>query len=468
MSVRSRDKKTRWVALWLVHVLAIATVVTAATVRIRHERTVAAVLPPLREVPLEVGPLYDYPVVVSDEQLRRVLGRLLLIDHAEKTDVNHVDHALRFWGAGATFDRPGVFSGQQMRGLLTDHRQFVSEYGPDRKPLLIDDGRGVRVRVNDGLASSSHVDHTMAGLAEVGTPLDFPVVTPLREATYGDIVRQALRDFSLNQDEYEWSAVTFALLVASDADWITSEGQRMSFDRIARRLMRQEMPQGVCFGNHRLHALAVLLRVDEQTPTLSPAVRQEVVDYLCGMTRRLVLSQHADGYWNGNWPHHGAGGSGPATSQYDSQGDRILATGHALEWWALAPEEVQPPRHVVARAGQWLARTIEGLSAEEIQSGYPFLTHAGRALALWRGVYPEDVDLGDADSGQIERVDAAAQTSSPGASSAVQKSGLGQPVPGRAVRTVKKPLQLSAKVHPAHNEWTQGVGPIGRDLTAAR
>jgi hypothetical protein len=40
-----------------------------------------------------------------------------------------------------------------------------------------------------------------------------------------------------------------------------------------------------------------------------------------------------------------------------------------------------------------LARTVEEMSAEDVQSNYTFLTHAGRALALWRGVRPADVQL---------------------------------------------------------------------------
>ena len=118
---------------------------------------------------------------------------------------------------------------------------------------------GVRVRTKEGNLSSSHVDHTMASLAEVGTPLNFPIETPDGLSVYRSIVEQALRDFSLNQVEYEWSGLTFALFMPPDTAWTTSEGQRLSFDILARRIMRERLPRGVCFGNHRLYTVASLV-----------------------------------------------------------------------------------------------------------------------------------------------------------------------------------------------------------------
>ena len=72
----------------------------------------------------------------------------------------------------------------------------------------------------------------------------------------------------------------------------------------------------------------------------------------------------------------------------NAQTRRLLATGHALEWWAMAPEELHPPREVMVRAGQWLAREIEVMDQETVLRNYTFLSHAGRALSLWRGGFP--------------------------------------------------------------------------------
>ncbi len=354
-------------------------------------------LPALRSEPLAVPPLYDDAEVISEEQLRRVLSRLGLRLRGPDTSIGYVDHSLRFWGAGAGFDDPGLESGEDMRRLLTDHRRFAGVFGREQAPLLIDEGEGVRVRALEGPASASHVDHTLASLAEVGTPLDFPVVTPRQETTLRAVVEQSLRNFSLNQVEYEWSAISFALFLQPIERWISSEGQSVSFDRLAERLMREEQPRGVCAGNHRLYTLVVFLRLDEQMqaegepPLLGAETRERVVEYLREMTELLVRHQHPDGFWNGAWPTTAPAASEP--SEDDPTSTRLIATGHALEWWAMAPSELHPPRETLIAAGQWLVRMVDRLSPEEIEQHYSFLTHVGRALSLWRGRFPSEVEL---------------------------------------------------------------------------
>ena len=269
-------------------------------------------MPQLRAEPLHVAPLYDYPVVISDEQLRQVLLALRPRFRGADTNINSVDHALRFWGVEATFDDPAYMSGEQMRQLLTDHRRFAEVYGDDTLPLLIDDpSGGVKVRFMEGARSASHYDHTIAGLAEVGTPLDFPVVTPTQQTDFRAMLVQSLRDFSLNQLEYEWSALTYTLFLPpteTPADgellhWYSTEGQRIDFDLLADRIMRQEMPQGVCAANHRLHALVMMLRVDEEeVRILTPEARQQIIDYLKQITQILIENQNPAGYWTMAWP----------------------------------------------------------------------------------------------------------------------------------------------------------------------
>lgn len=360
--------------------------------RVRHFDAIAT-LPTLRETPIDVRPLYDYPVVVSDEQLARALTKLRPMKHGAKTKLNAVDHALRFWTANAKFNDPRFFDGEEMRAIVTDNRRFMELYGPKTPPLLIDAPHGVRVRMQEGLTTASHDDHTIAGLAEVGTPLDFPVVTPNRTTDYRAMLVQALYDFSLNQVEYEWSAAALAMFLPPSNGWTTSEGQRIDFDVIARRMMREELPRGVCFGNHRMYTLTLFLRVDDEHHILSPEGRAEVTSFLIDKTQKLVQHQHADGYWDGKWPVQAASSGQTNNSSGDVLTDRILATGHALEWWAMAPAECHPPRETLAKAGQWMVRTIEGLTPEQVDNYYTFLTHAGRALALWRGKLPNEVTL---------------------------------------------------------------------------
>jgi hypothetical protein len=380
-------RRSALLAFVLLHVLLAGAGVSWAMWRVRAIEA-EKVLPPFLAQPLTIGPLYDVPEAVSDEQLKRVLYQLRPRFRVRNPKINHVDHALRFWGIEAVFDDPECLSGVEMRELLLDHRQFAGAWEAGTRSLLINTLHGVRPRVQEGDATSSHVDHTVATLAEVGTPLDYPVLTADGETTFQAMLEHARRDFSLNQVEYEWTAMVFALYCPTDREWMTDEGQWISFDRLADRIMRQRLTQGVCFGNHRLYSLALLLRVDEQQRILSEEARIAVLNHLKQVTDTLVASQHEAGYWDRNWD----GTSwDPSTSRQPAGARRILATGHALEWWAIAPEEVQPPQEVVVRACRWLANTIDALSEQDVQSQYTFLSHAGRALALWRGRTPAEV-----------------------------------------------------------------------------
>lgn len=383
-------RRWRRIGFWVLQFVFIISVfgwgALRAGTRLAHNR-----LPELQPEPHDLPPLYNIDAVVTDDQLARVLGRLGCEFRGPKTNVYDVDHSLRLWGPHARFSRPGWMSGQDMRQLLTDHRRFREVYGAEQAPLLIDLQPGIRIRVASGPGGSSHPDHTLACLAEIGTPLDLPVVTPQRTATFREVVEQSLRDFGLNQDEYEWSALTYALVLPPQREWTTSEGQRVSFDLLAERIIREELPFGVCYANHRFHALVAFLRIDErmeqtgQARILSPEVRQQVISYLQAVTGTLVRRQHPQGYWGPTWPNADPQPETFSELSRDQIRDRVIITGHSLEWWALAPEEILPPRHTLAAAGQWLVRTVDGFTDEEIVSLTAFLSHVGNALAMWRG-----------------------------------------------------------------------------------
>ena len=40
-----------------------------------------------------------------------------------------------------------------------------------------------------------------------------------------------------------------------------------------------------------------------------------------------------------------------------------------------------------------MVRTIDGLTPEQTEQYFTFLSHAGRALSIWRGKYPYEVKL---------------------------------------------------------------------------
>lgn len=371
-------------AFLVMQIVLLAGGAAATTSRLR-ELQAERQMPAPRTQPLTVLPQYDDPRVIADEQLTAVLTKLRPRLRGKEPKINNVDHALRMWGVEARFDDPQCLSGEEMRALLLSDARFRAAWGEKTPSLLADTPQGIAVRTQEGHATASHVDHTLAGLAEVGTPIDFPVQTSGGRRSVRDLLGRAWQRFSLNQIEYEWSALAFALYLPA-RQWRSTEGQEITYARLAERIQRQPLSQGVCAGNHRLHALVMLLRIDDQFDLLTDAEREPILAHLRDATARLVRHQHALGFWDRNWPTaEPAEGDVRAGQPFT---DHILATGHALEWWALAPEDVHPPREVVIRAAQWLTRTIEEMTPEQIEAQYTFLTHAGRALALWRGHFP--------------------------------------------------------------------------------
>ena len=373
----------------IAQLIIISSIVTAATFRWRERQSLRA-LPPIRERAIRLEPLYDHPWMASDEQVEATLRKLFPRLRGAEPRMNHVDHAYRIWGSSAVFDDPEALSGQEMLEILLDDRRF-SQLWP-RSPGFLEQNKEGRwtIRTKEGVATSSHTDHTLASLSETGISRDHPVITSAGQTTFAELVETSLSEFSLDQMEYEWSILAYTLFLPPTTTWVTSEGQQVTFDLLAERVMREMVPNGVCFGHHRMSALIAMLRVDaEVTPILSPSTRDKIIRVLTVVSRQLVRTQHAYGYWDGGWI---------GTKRQVDEGeeaiaggelrDRIIATGHILEWLAFAPEEVHPPREVLVRASQWMIRAIEQLEVDEIKEQYAFATHGANAVALWRKTTP--------------------------------------------------------------------------------
>lgn len=390
MSCPNEISQRRLPLLITLHLLLLSGGVVWATIRYREME--AERIPPVpRLEPVQVRPLHDDSEAVSEEELQRILTKLRPRLRGPSPKINLVDHALRMWGVPAAFDDEECLSGVEMRELLLDHRQYSEHWGDASPSLLVSTGDGVSVSVQRGPQTSSHVDHTLATMAEIGTPLDYPVITSRGEVSLHDLFRATQKAFSLNQIEYEWSTLVFAMYLPEKSGWYSKDGQHITFDLLADRIMRQRLTQGVCRGNHRTFTLVMLLRIDDQFNILSDESRAEVTAWLTDVTDRLVRSQRSEGYWDDQWSGPEIEGTPPPPgSNFTTAGMRLNVTGHVLEWWAMAPDEILPPDDVRRRATRWLITQIDDLSDSEVRQYYTYLTHAGRALAMWRGRFPHE------------------------------------------------------------------------------
>lgn len=335
-----------------------------------------------RNQPLVISPLYDDPNVVSDEELAAVLRQVQPRFSPENLRPNHVEHALRTWHVDAEFQDPAVMSGTDMRDLLLDNGRFLLSWGPEVPPLLEDRPTGVYVRWGHDRGASVHHDHTLACLSEAGVTLDQPVRSPGRpNGTLRQMIDQAIYDFDLDERETEWSAMGFGLWLPPQKEWVNGHRRKLSFDMIARRQMRGHKTYGVCGGTHRVYSLMSLVRLDDEFDILSDEVRNEAMDYLRTVRDILIVTQHEDGHWPYNWPD---GADALKTPEDYEEYKDVIATGHHLEWLAIAPKELHPPHDMILKAADWIIRNTTSKTQEEILGSYTFYSHVGNALSLWR------------------------------------------------------------------------------------
>lgn len=395
---RNRGGRVSWRSVLIVQGL-VAASFGAAWAR-DAERTTASVVetvtqhpawervPIPRETPLRVSSLYNDPELVSDAELAAVLRQVRPQFAPEHLSPNHVEHALRIWGVDATFADKNVMSGAALKDFLVNHGHYLASWGTDHKPLLIEENEGVRIRWGKLDGASVHHDHWLASLTEAGVRLDEPVYMPShKQKTIGDVLQQALRDFQLDERETEWSAMAFGLWLPPIRSWQTQDGRELSFDLIAERLMRGTDRIGVCHGTHRVYSLALLTRLDDEYRILQPQTRSKVIAHLAHVRDLLVASQFPDGHWPSNWSE---GADALANPIDDALFRKVIATGHHLEWLALVPEELHPPRENIRKAAKWAIQTTVEQPTSAILSRYTFYSHVGGAMSLWRSQRASD------------------------------------------------------------------------------
>ncbi|MCO6456959.1 MAG: hypothetical protein J5I93_16795 [Pirellulaceae bacterium] len=348
-----------------------------------------------RSEPWNIEPRFDEPRMVTDQQLAEILDRVqprLLTAPTEQGPVNTNNwiHALRLWSGQARFPDPAIPSGQQMLDYFLRDDVFQQFAGPQTPPLFLPTERGIVARSYDDLAQyarsgSFHPDDLLATLGESGVALDTPLVTRGGQGVVGDLLRQSLEDFHLERHEFEWTIISYARYAFPLTSWRNKYGQVIEVDALVDQLLGPPLELGPCNGLHRMEAVVVLYRADELAGgVLRPATRQKLLDHMQRVSGLLVQAQTPAGFWTRRWPE----GQAAQQDRDHNLGDRLLVTGHHLEWLALAPDEVQPPRETLVRAGQWLARTLLEVDSAELNERYGPFSHGARALSFWRGKQP--------------------------------------------------------------------------------
>jgi hypothetical protein len=357
---------------------------------------------PVRDVPVPVAPADDgLAGLVPGGELRGLLADLAPAWPAFKTA--RALHAFRLWGPDAAFPAASfthpfggrVFTGAELTAYLLDHRAY-HRIAPGDAPLLLRTPYGVRVRTySAGVAGTfagelAHPDDLLTACGEVGLPADTPLHTADGEARVGDLVSDSVARFTPRQ-ELEWTAEALARYLAPRRRWANRFGEEFSFDDAADALLARAPGRGACLGTHVPYALACLCRIDESHPILSPRARERVARRLRETSLLLVAARQGEGHWSGRW----APGvrDFPRTPAAEA-GAAVVATGHHLEWVALAPPECRPPRAVIGDAVRGAFALLRGWGPGDRAGAYLELSHLARALCLLKNRSPADLVRG--------------------------------------------------------------------------
>jgi hypothetical protein len=360
--------------------------------RLAYSHVQPPVWNPASKTPARIGPLYDWPEVATDEQLRVVLERM---QPPAAINSNKWLHALRLWGPKAEFapippvaaDKPSPQrpSGRELLAYFLDDNAFRARNGETVPPLFRIGPDGIEARevtFGDKFngTAAAHRDDVLATFAESNVPLDTPLVTRDGTTTVEQLLRDTYSRYHPHQHEYEWSIISYLRYLYPQDLPTNRYGERIRLADMVDEIVDAPLLHGICAGLHRMEAAVLLWRLDEQHHALPPAARAKLANHLLRVRQILTQSQQVEGMWTRAWPD----GAAAAKKDKGNRYDQLLATGHVLEYLALAPQEFQPPRESIVRAGQWLARAVAEEDPATLEKNYGPFTHAARALSLWR------------------------------------------------------------------------------------
>ncbi|AGA28227.1 hypothetical protein [Singulisphaera acidiphila] len=353
---------------------------------------------------VRVAPLTVRPIVpaidarLDGAEITRQTDRLW---PERKAPLGEIIHALRVFRPEdqAPTGRPSF---AEMRGVLLNSESNQGWFNGSLS--FIETRHGLRFVPPSARAGhpeqQPHTDQVLSILGELGVPLDAMIRTPAGDRPVRALFDDAVAEFQIEQ-ELEWTAVALALYLPPARSWTNRFGEATDFDALARELMGRPLARASCAGTHTLYALAMIHRTDAMVPVLSAPVRDALRDLLTRVSAEVATGQRDDGSFNPRWHRRVTGlpwyaryqamrrssGPGHDLPDLDLEGEaadsieqKVLVTGHHVEWTLMLPPEMQMPPKVLAGAAGFLARVLSEASDGEVGHSFCPFSHAARFL----------------------------------------------------------------------------------------
>jgi hypothetical protein len=358
-------------------------------------------------------PVTIYPIPapgsLSVDELRRILGstepRFDLSVSRGRPPVMLIGAALRLWGERVAArktpspDGKGPLDRQGLLDILLNNEVYEEYSDLPETYLLVRSCHGIEVvtvldHSDRGIEDIGQVGKLTEILADINLPADRAVVA--KDGVRG-VVAEIVRDDAARSfpgTELEFLTSGLCRYAKDGRPWANRFGQRQSFDDLATLLIKRSPGTGTCVGSHVPYALSMLYRSDQARPLVAPSTARRIRDYLRGISARLEANQLPEGYWDARWFAQERISSGPGKAYADLTKDQrleiLIATGHALEWMAFAPEDCRPRPDVIRRSVRFLADHWPQVTklVEEDRRHYDAASHAARALWMLSGLEP--------------------------------------------------------------------------------
>ena len=335
----------------------------------------------VRDDPFVAVPNGKFVAFIVEDSLK--IAHSILLQSPLPVNVPLAMHELKFVGVS---EHAGPRSRDYLLQLLTDG-VFCRSETSHGSSYIIRSAYGKHVVYDSADATGNrreaHFGQLVATLAEAAVPSGTTVVDDDGGVgNVSDLVNDLAMRYS-NRAEQEIVAVSLASYLVPGCEWCNANGSDLSVDTVACNLAGKRIGKGACAGVHQLYAVAYLLSWDQECKVLRSRTRSLCRNLLKRVSHRLALSQDMSGGWDGNW-----WGDGDSERLWPGQSNNSMnslsATGHHLEWIAIAPPDCCPEPIVVRRAIEGCVDLLKELrqnTSEGFKVMLPAL-HAARAIVL--------------------------------------------------------------------------------------
>jgi hypothetical protein len=230
-----------------------------------------------------------------------------------------------------------------------------------------------------------HSDQWLGYLSSCGLTPDQTIVVAGQTYNIEDLITQTELDVPRNVErEYSWTLMGLSVYRPSDYEWIASDGQWWSIERLVEIELEHELAASACGGTHRMVGLTMALnrhladlkewQEQGEGEWELEGVWKQVDDRVNQCIDDAHRNQNADGSFSSNYFQRG----GVTRDLTQSLG----TTGHVLEFLAYAMTDEQLREPWVRRAALHLSTLLESTKDVPLECGA--LYHGAHGLVLYR------------------------------------------------------------------------------------